>query len=91
MFNSNNVDDWIFRLEKFFDDARIPFEQRIKFASFHMVGPDYAWYEWLIRNNYTQDWPVFVDVLQKRFKTDLYNNPQEALKEFKQQGIDVNY
>ena len=53
MFDGNDIDDWIFRLEEFFDAARIPFEQCIKFASFHMVGPAYAWYKWLIRNNYT--------------------------------------
>ncbi|KAJ1406999.1 Retrotransposon gag domain [Sesbania bispinosa] len=91
MFDGNDVDDWIFRLEEYFDITGIPLEQRIKFASFHMVGPSYAWYKWLIRNNYTQDWLVFVDALHKRFGTDLYTNPQEALKELKQQGTVADY
>nr|KYP73805.1 hypothetical protein KK1_006461 [Cajanus cajan] len=56
-----------------------------------MVGSAYAWYKWIIRNNYTQDWLVFVDALYKRFGTDLYTNPQEALKELKQQGTVADY
>nr|KYP42269.1 hypothetical protein KK1_036311 [Cajanus cajan] len=90
-FDGTDVDDWIFRLEEYFDITGIPLEQRIKYASFHMVGPAYAWYKWIIRNNYTQDWLVFVDALYKHFGTDLYTNPQEALKELKQQGTVADY
>ena len=90
-FDGTDVDDWLFRLEEYFDATGIPLEQRIKFASFHMIGLAYAWYKWLIRNDYTRDWLVFVDALQKRFGTNLYTNPQEALKELKQQGTVADY
>nr|KYP32147.1 hypothetical protein KK1_047233 [Cajanus cajan] len=90
-FDGTEVDDWIFCLEEYFDVANTPVEHRIKVASFHMIGPAYAWYKWMVRNNYTQDWTVFVDALQKRFGTDLYTNPQEVLKELKQQGTVTEY
>ena len=51
-----------------------------------MMGPAYAWYKWLTRNNYTQDWVVFAAAIRKCFVTNLYDNPQEALKELKQTG-----
>ena len=56
-----------------------------------MVGSAYAWYKWLMRNNYTHDRFSFVEVLQKRFGTDLYNNPQDTLKELKQTGSVAEY
>lgn len=56
-----------------------------------MVGPTYSWYKWMVRNNCTNDWFVFADALQKRFGFDLYENPQESLKEKKQEGIVVEY
>ena len=62
-FDGDNVDDWVFRFEGFFDLADIPMDQRVKIASFHMVGAAYAWYKWLMHNHYTQDWVVFVDAL----------------------------
>ena len=62
-FDGQNVDDWLFRLEEFFDLTATPMEQRIKIASFSMVGPAYSWYKWLVRNHYTQDWFVFVDAV----------------------------
>ena len=90
-FNGDDVEDWLFRLEEFFDVAGTPFDQRIKVASFHMVGPAYAWYNWLIRNDYTQDWVVFANAVCKRFGTDLYDNPQDALKELKQTDSIADY
>ena len=62
-FDGDNVNDWVFRFEEFFDLADIPMNQRVKIASFHMVGAAYAWYKWLMRNHYMQDWVVFVDAL----------------------------
>nr|KYP38539.1 hypothetical protein KK1_040202 [Cajanus cajan] len=56
-----------------------------------MVGPAYSWYKWLICNHYTQDWGVFVQAMHHRFRSNLYDNPQEALKELKQTGSVAEY
>nr|KYP36924.1 hypothetical protein KK1_041913 [Cajanus cajan] len=90
-FDGIDVDDWVFRLEEYFDVAKNPLEQRIKVARFHMIGPAYAWYKWMIHNDYTQDWKIFADALYKRFGSNLYTNPQEALKELKQEGTVKEY
>ena len=90
-FDGDNVDDWLFRIEEYFDVANTPEDQHIKIASFHMIEPAYAWYKWMIKNQYTQDWMIFADALQKRFGTNLYDNPREALKELKQQGTVAEY
>ena len=37
--SGEDVDDWIFRIEEYFDIAGTPMDQRIKLASFYMVGP----------------------------------------------------
>ena len=85
-FDGENVDDWLFRLEEYFDLSGTPSDQRVKIASFSMIGPAYSWYKWMIRNHHTEDWTVFMEAVQRRFGTDLYDNPQEALKELKQTG-----
>ena len=64
MFNGDDVDDWLFCIEEYFDVSGTPMDQRIKIASFYMVGPAYSWYKWLICNHYTQDWGVFVQAVQ---------------------------
>ena len=52
-FNGDNVDDWLFRIEEYFDMAKTLEDQHIKIASFHMIGLAYAWYKWMIKNQYT--------------------------------------
>ena len=90
-FNGDNVNDWLFPMEEYFDLASTPLEKRVKVASLHMVGSAYSWYKWLVRNEYTNDWLVFADVIQKRFGTTSFENPQEALKELRQTGSVKEY
>ena len=49
-FDGDRVEDWIFKLEEFFDVVGTPMENRVKVASFHMVGAAHSWYNWLVRN-----------------------------------------
>ena len=90
-FDGDRVEDWIFKLEEFFDIAGTPIENRVKVASFHMVGAAYSWYKWLVRNQYTDDWNEFAEALRNRFGTDLYENLREALKELHQTGSVAEY
>ena len=83
-FHGDNVEDWLFRIEEYFDLASTPLEQRVKVPSLHMVGPAYSWYKWLVCNEYTNDWLAFANALQKCFGTTSFKNPQEALKELRQ-------
>ena len=80
-FNREDVEDWLFRLYEYFDFANTPFDQRINISSFYMNGPAYSWYKWMVQNGYATDWALFIEALKKRFGTDLYENPQESLKE----------
>ena len=41
-FDGDHVDDWLFRIEEYFDVANTLEDQRIKIASFHMIGPTYT-------------------------------------------------
>ena len=88
---NEDIDDWNFRLEEYFDVAATPSDQKVKVASLYMIGPAFSWYKWMVRNHYTNEWLVFVDALHKRFGTDLYENPQEALKELRQEGSVADY
>ena len=64
-FNGEDVEDWLFRLDEYFDFANTPFDQRIKISSFYMTGPAYSWYKWMVQNGYTTDWAMFVEALRK--------------------------
>ena len=90
-FNGEHVDDWLFRIEEYFDLVSTPLDHRVKIASLHMTEPAYAWYKWLVCNNYTNDWVIFSEVVRKRFGTSLFENPQEALKELRQTGTVAEY
>ena len=91
VFNGENVDDWLFCLEEYFDFVAIPMEQQVKLVSLHMVGPTYSWYKWLVCNDYPNDWFVFFAADQQHFGTYLFENSQEALKELHQSGLVVEY
>lgn len=83
-FNGIDAEDWVFKIKEFFDVYGVPTEQRIKVASFHIEGPAYAWYKWMMKNSLVQTWLAFLNALLLRFGTSLYDDPKAALKELKQ-------
>lgn len=70
---------------------RLSVEQRIKIASFHMEGPTYAWYKWVVKNNLVHNWNEFLTTLLLRFGTFIFDDPKAALKELKQTSTVVEY
>lgn len=78
-FNGEDAEDWAFKIKEFFDVYGVAVEQRIKIALFHMEGPAYAWYKWVIKNELVSTWPEFLRALILRFGTSLYDDPKVAL------------
>jgi len=44
-FDGNEAEDWVFKIQEFFEIYGTPEQQRIKLVSFHMTGAAYAWYK----------------------------------------------
>lgn len=90
-FSSEDAEDWIFKIKEFFKIYGVPVEQRTKIASFHMEGPAYSWYKWVVKNQLVQTWNEFLTALQLMFGTSLYDDPKAALKELKQTSTIAEY
>lgn len=90
-FNGTDAEDWVFKIKEFFDVYDVPTVQRIKISSFHMEGPAYAWYKWMMKNSLVQTWPDFLNALLLRFGTSLYDDAKAALKELKHTNTVAEY
>lgn len=90
-FNGLDAEDWVFKIKEFFNNYEVPTDQRIKITSFHMEGPVYAWYKWVINNSLVEMWPEFLNALLLQFGTSLYDDPKAALKELRQTNSMAEY
>ncbi|KAF7818664.1 Transposon Ty3-G Gag-Pol polyprotein [Senna tora] len=90
-FDGSDAEDWIFKVEEFFQIYNTPMDQRIRLASLHMKGAAYAWYKWIVQNSLVQSWDEFLKALLLRFGTELYDDPRVALKQLRQTSSVAEY
>lgn len=83
-FDGTEAEDWTFKILEFFDAYKVPNDQRINVASFHMSGAAYSWYKWVVKNNLVQTWEEFLKALLVRFGSSLYEDLKAALNELRQ-------
>lgn len=55
-FDGSEVEDWIFKLNEFFEFYRTPPEQKIQIASLHMEGATLSWYQWAMEIELVETW-----------------------------------
>ena len=80
------LDDWIFKINQYFEYHGTPERDRLSIASFYMEGRALAWFQWMTSNAQFTSWPEFLQALQTRFAPSQYEDPTGALFKLTQKG-----
>ncbi|XP_060962287.1 uncharacterized protein LOC133032379 [Cannabis sativa] len=85
-FDGQNVDDWIYKINKFFDLHRVDYGMRLAVVPFHLDGPPSSWFQWMEKGGSIYDWDSFLRELQLRFGTSIYDDPLGRISKLTQTG-----
>lgn len=91
LFQGEDIEGWLFQMEKFFDFHRIPFEQRMSYTPFYLTGIALTWFQRMYSTLQVHDWTHFVHEILTRFGPSLYWNPEVALNRLRQTTSIANY
>lgn len=90
-FDGENVEDWIYKINKFFDLHKVDDEMRLAMVAFHLEGSPSTWFQWMEKGGALTDWSSFIRALQQRFGTSIYDDPLGSLSKLTQAGRVADY
>ncbi|GAU25204.1 hypothetical protein TSUD_151040 [Trifolium subterraneum] len=90
-FDGNNVHEWIFRAEQFFDYYDTPDLDRLTIASVHLDKDVVPWYQMVQRTTPFQSWMDFTRALELDFGPSIYECPRATLFKLNQTGTVAEY
>ncbi|CAL1412179.1 unnamed protein product [Linum trigynum] len=86
---------WFSRVEQFFSFQRIPEDQKVNLASYHLEGDANQWWQWLRQTYQTEGLHIMLDTfsseLWTRFGTRAGTGFDEALSPIRQTGTLKDY
>ena len=85
-FDCSNVNNWIYRINKFFSLHQIDPGMRLEVVAFHLDGEPSMWYQWMEKGGTFTSWDVFLHELRKRFGTSIYDDPLGKIANLVQLG-----
>lgn len=85
-FDGSNVDDWIYKINKFFALNRVEPEMRLAIVSFHLDGEPSTWFQWMEKSGVLTTWEIFLRELRKRFGASIYDDPLGRISKLVQKG-----
>ncbi|CAM8941280.1 unnamed protein product [Rhodiola kirilowii] len=91
LFTGDDVEAWLFQIERFFEHNQIPLDQRLTMATFYMNGEPLRWYQWLYSTHQVTDWLEFVQDIKARFGPSAYWDPEVALNKLHQTTSVASY
>ncbi|KAG8380288.1 hypothetical protein BUALT_Bualt06G0000100 [Buddleja alternifolia] len=93
-FNGEDLRDWIFRCEQFFEVDDTPSDSKVRLAAIHLEGKALQWHQVFMKARLTRDlssWETYVRALNDRFGTQLYEDPMSELMNLRQIGSVKEY
>ncbi|MCI11643.1 hypothetical protein A2U01_0032745, partial [Trifolium medium] len=78
-FDGNDVLNWIFKAEQFFDYHNTPDEDRLMISSVHLDHDVVPWFQMNQRSHPFRSWQEFTRALEMDFGPSAYESPREAL------------
>ncbi|XP_060969861.1 uncharacterized protein LOC133037067 [Cannabis sativa] len=90
-FDRSEVDDWIYKINKFFDLHKIDEPMRLAMAAFHLDGAPSTWFQWMEKGGAITNWTSFLKALQQRFGTSIYDDPLGRISKLTQSGKVAEY
>lgn len=90
-FDGTNVDDWVYKINKFFDMHKVEEEVRLAMVPFHLEGTPSTWFQWMEKGGALTDWTAFLRALQQRFGTSIYDDSLGRISKLTQSGRVSDY
>ncbi|KAI4312947.1 hypothetical protein MLD38_023180 [Melastoma candidum] len=89
-FDGNNLDDWLYKCNRYFELERTPEDAKVKLASLYMYGGALQWHYTFLRNRPVGEllgWTEYVAAVTKRFGREVFEDPMGRMKNLKQEGV----
>ncbi|XP_061363609.1 uncharacterized protein LOC133307175 [Gastrolobium bilobum] len=86
LFDGTNPDNWIFKIELFFDLQRVPPELKVQLAGLRMDGTASSLFQWKFRSGTVRSWTDFVTALCQCFGVLPQKHVTGNLSKLSQQG-----
>ena len=86
LFYGEDAFSWLDRIERYFAVKGVRKEQWLYAAKVAIGGKAITWFRWWEENTMFQSWPIFKNVVTKRFHPELVQNPFEVMLDMKQKG-----
>lgn len=90
-FEGDEPQGWIYKTEQYFEFMRVPFDQRVSLASFHLEGLALQWHRWYAKYHGPATWTEFTKALLLCFGPTDFEDPSEALTRLRQLTTVVAY
>ncbi|KAF4346936.1 hypothetical protein G4B88_002938 [Cannabis sativa] len=85
-FDRMNVEDWIDKINKFFDLHGVPKVIRLSMVPFHLDGTPSTWFQWMEKGGGFSDWESFLRALRLYFGVSIYDDPLGRIAKLTQIG-----
>ncbi|KAF4359410.1 hypothetical protein F8388_005667 [Cannabis sativa] len=85
-FDGVGVEDWIYKINKFFDLHCVSQATRLAMVAFHLEGAPSTWYQWMEKGGGLGDWESFLRALRLRFGSSIYDDPLGKIAKLVQTG-----
>ncbi|XP_062093442.1 uncharacterized protein LOC133799441 [Humulus lupulus] len=86
-FDGQNVDDWIYKINKFFNLHKVAPATRLAVVAFHLDGAPSTWFQWMEKGGSITDWDSFISALQLRFGASIYDDLLGRISKLTQTGL----
>ena len=85
-FDGLNVEEYIYKINKFFDLHRVDLGLRLAVIPFHLEGVPSTWFQWMEKGGMLTDWEAFVRAIQLQFGASIYDDPLGRISKLVQTG-----
>lgn len=91
LFIGDQVLNWVFQIEHFFQFHQITGDERLEIAAFYMTSAALQWYHWMHATNQLSTWEAFVRRAELRFRPSSFVNHEAQLYKLKQKTTVTAY
>lgn len=74
-FEGSNVENWIYKINKFFSLHQVDPAMRLAVVAFHLDREPSMWYQWMEKGGSLTSWDIFIHELRKQFGASIYDDP----------------
>ncbi|KAI4385691.1 hypothetical protein MLD38_003686 [Melastoma candidum] len=88
-FNGSDLEDWLYKCQRFFELEHVPEDRKVKLASLYLYGAALQWHYSYMRNRRRDrilEWEEYTLALNSRFGKEVFEDPMGKMKNLRQEG-----